>query len=122
MSSPKSQLPLSRYDKKLSNEKPNTKPNYTNSAKKWQTPRPNNKPSKPQTSNGVLTNETALPNKHNTLANRKPDNATLTYLNNNRKQPPPTATSANDLAKWNSGPKNSLESKPAWQKPPKAPN
>ena len=77
---------MSRYDKKLSNEKPNTKPNYTNSAKKWQTPTPNNKPSKLQTSNGALTNGTALPNKHNTLASRKPDNATLTYSNNWRSQ------------------------------------
>jgi hypothetical protein len=121
MSSPNSQPPLSKYDKKLSNEKPNTKPNYTNSVKKWQTPRPNNKPHKPQTSSGVLTNGTALPNKHNMLANRKPDNATLTYSNNNRKQPPPTATSANASAKWNSEPRHSLENKPVWLKPPKAP-
>ena len=111
---------MNRYDKKLSNEKPNTKQNYTNSAKTWQTLTPNNKLSKPQTSNGALTNGTALPNRHNTLASRKPDNDTSTYSNNNRKPQPLTATSANDSAKWNSGPKNSLESKHVWLNPPKA--
>jgi hypothetical protein len=111
---------LNRYDKRLSNEKPNTKQNYTNSAKTWQTPTPNNKPSKPQTSNGALMNGTALPNRHNTLASRKPDRDTSTYSNNNRKPQPPTATSTTDSAKWSSGLKNSLENRHAWPNPPKA--
>ena len=52
-SSPKSRPPLNRYDKRHSNEKLNTKQNYTNFTKTWQTPMLNNKLNKPQISNGA---------------------------------------------------------------------